>query len=98
MLAMLTSGSYSFSISWASSSIVSWSPGKDGFAGRRDVFAVAVDIYDYAMVGEFERIDLFPVEIGSGHHFHIQCQPFLLPEGRFVDHLFVEHHVERLYF
>ena len=50
-------------------------------------FAVAVDIHDYAMVGKFERIDLLAVEIGSGHHFHVQSQPLLLTEGRFVDHL-----------
>ena len=72
--------------------------GQDGLSGGGDVFAIAVDIHDYTMVGKFERIDLFPVEIGSGHHLHIQSQPFLLPEYRFVDHLFIEHYVERLNF
>ena len=71
--------------------------GEYGLSGGGDVFAVAVDIHDYAMVGKFERIDLLAVEIGSGHHFHVQSQPLLLTEGRFVDHLFIEHYVEWLY-
>ena len=36
--------------------------GEYGLSGGGDVFAVAVDIHDYAMVGKFERIDLLAVE------------------------------------
>ena len=36
--------------------------GENGLSGRRDVFTVAVDIYDYAMVGKFESVDLFAIK------------------------------------